>query len=72
LAAGVRDRLLEAEAELYDAAVRIEHTGGTHLKAIFNVAGRQKFIITSWSPSTWRSDHYVRAHARRALRSLAT
>jgi hypothetical protein len=64
-------RLLQAEAEPHGAVGRIERTGGSHLKATFDVAGRQTFIITSWSPSTWRFGCYVRAEARRALRELA-
>jgi hypothetical protein len=65
-------RLLEAEAEAYSAAVRIEHTGSTHVKAVFNVAGRQTFIITGLTPSDWRHGRKVRADARRALRNLTT
>ena len=65
-------RLLEAEAEAYGAAVRIEQTNGNHLKAIFNVANRQVFIITPWSPGSRFVHRYVRADARRALRALST
>jgi hypothetical protein len=71
----IRDlhRLLEAEAEPYGAVVRVERTSGSHLKAVFNVGGRETFVITSFSPhSTWRADRKVRAQPRRSLRNLTT
>ena len=68
----IRDlrRLLESEAELFGATVRVEHTNGGHLKGIFSLGEHEVFIIASFSSST-RCDRYVRADARRALRNLA-
>jgi hypothetical protein len=63
-------RLLAIEAERYGATVRVEHTNGGHLKGIFSLGGHEVFIITSFSPSTWRCDRHMRADARRALHTL--
>jgi hypothetical protein len=65
-------RLCQAEAEPFGAAVRIEHTGHGHLKAIFAVGVRTAFVITSSTSGCWRRDLMVRADARRALRTLTT
>ena len=68
----IRDlrRLLQAEAQVYGAHVRIEHTGSTHLRAVFSHGDGQVFILAAATPSDWREHRHLRARARRALRSI--
>ena len=68
----IRDlrRLLEAEAQVYDARFRIMQTGGDHLRIVFSQGANHTFIITGSTPSDWRHRRVVRAAARRALRNL--
>ena len=69
----IRDlrRLLETVAEPYGATVLVEYTRGSHLRSTFTVGARQRFIITSLSPSDRRVGRQIEADARRTLRELA-
>jgi hypothetical protein len=62
--------LLVTEAEPYGALVRIERTGGDHLKAVFTVADREAIVITSQTPSDRRHFERVKSDVRRTLRNL--
>jgi hypothetical protein len=69
----IRDlrRLIEAEAQVYDARFRIMQTGRDHLRIVFSQGANHAFIITASTPSDWRYCRKVRADARRALRNLS-
>jgi len=68
----IRDlrRLLQAEAQIHGARVRIEHTGGDRLRAVFSQGANQVCVVAAATPSDWRDYRHLRARARRALRSL--
>jgi hypothetical protein len=65
-------RLLTDEAARHGAEVKIEFTGGSHLKSTFSVGAREAFIITAFTASDWRFQRKVRSDARRVLRNLTT
>ena len=65
-------RLLEIEAQMRGARVRLEPTGGGHWRAVFSQGANEVFLITAATASDWRVHRHVRAGARRMLRTLTT